>query len=286
MDKKNLVHRLKNTNDTLMVGGAHDALSAQIVEKCNYDAIWLSGLGVSVTLKGMPDASIVTASESMDICRNISNVVNIPIIIDMDSGYGNAINVFYYSKAFQQAGASGICIEDNPYPKCNSFFDGIDKQLVSIKEMKAKIRAAKDATGDDFLIIARNEALIQKEPLEEILLRCHEYIDAGADALVVHASSWESMQPFLDVWKEKIPLVVIPTKLQSIPQNTLKKHFRTIIYANQLLRSSIRHSEILMKKILTEGLSSSSESEISSMEEVFSYNEMSELVRLEAKYLK
>jgi phosphoenolpyruvate phosphomutase len=283
---KNLVNRLNNTDDTIIVGGAHDVLSARIIENCKYDAIWLSGLCVSVALKGVPDASIVTATESIEVCRNISNVVDVPIIIDMDSGYGNAINVFYYSKLFAKAGAAGICIEDNPYPKCNSFFNEVDKNLISVKEMKAKIRAVKDATGDDFLVIARNEALIQKEPLEKILNRCHEYIDAGADALVVHAASWESMQPFLETWKEKIPLVVIPTKLQTVSPKILKKYFRVIIYANQLLRASIRHSEIIMKQILNEGLDLKTELEISSMEEVFNYNEMWRLVELEKEYLK
>ncbi|WP_444626228.1 isocitrate lyase/phosphoenolpyruvate mutase family protein [Flavobacterium columnare] len=277
--------KLKKGNK-IFLGGAHDVLSAKIIQNVGYDGVWLSGLGVSVAKKGLPDASIVTPTEIMEICRNITSVTDVPIILDMDSGYGNAVSAYYYAKEFERCGIKGLCIEDNLFPKCNSFYNAEDKQLESIENMVAKIKSIKSAVSSDFVVIARNEGLIVGLPLEEVVKRSKAYVNAGVDALVVHTANWEVLMKFLEIWNDEIPLVIIPTKIPEIPQDTLLKYFNIIIHANQLLRASIKASEQIMSKILAEGLSFESELQISTMSEVFVYNEMEKLTELENQFLK
>ncbi|REC61341.1 phosphoenolpyruvate phosphomutase [Chryseobacterium pennae] len=282
----NILKEKLRRREKFFLGGAHDVLSSKIIENSGFDGVWLSGLGVSVTKKGLPDASIITPTEVGEICFNITSSTDIPVIIDMDSGYGNSTNAYYYAREFEKCGAMGVCVEDNIFPKCNSFYNAENKALESIDSMVGKIKAIRSAVSEDFCVIARCEGLIVGLPKEEVQKRCIAYVNAGADALVIHTSDWNKLIDFLDTWDGDIPLVVIPTKIPEVSQKTLLKYFDIIIYANQLLRASIKASELVMRKILNEGLSLEVESSISSMEEVFVYNQMAQLTELENEYLK
>ena len=146
--------------DLVLAAGAHDALSAKLAEECGFDAIWASGFGISA-VQGVPDANILTLTETLEAVRRIVDAVRIPVVADCDNGYGNAINVMRTVGEFERAGAAGVCIEDNDFPKRCSFYAGVRRDLVAVDEHARKIEAATAARRDPgFAVIARTEALI------------------------------------------------------------------------------------------------------------------------------
>ena len=119
--------------DLVLAAGAHDALSAKLAEECGFDAIWASGFGISA-VQGVPDANILTLTETLEAVRRIVDAVRIPVVADCDNGYGNAINVMRTVGEFERAGAAGVCIEDNDFPKRCSFYAGVRRDLVAVDE--------------------------------------------------------------------------------------------------------------------------------------------------------
>ncbi len=161
-------------------GGAHDGLSARIVEQVGYPLCVVTGAGSSMS-RGLPDIGLVTMPEMVDNARYIAEAVNIPVIVDADNGYGNAINAMRTVREFERAGVAGIHIEDQVWPKKCGHMSG--KRLIAKDEMAGKIRAALDARRDkDFVIIARCDALMVNG-LEDTLDRGESYLAAGADML-------------------------------------------------------------------------------------------------------
>src|SRR4026209_603730 len=145
---------------SLKIVGAHDALSARLIEQAGFDGVWASGFAISAALKCIPDASFITSSEQLDVERNIVEAVSIPVIADCDTGYGNALNVKRTVTDRERAGVAAICIEVNVYPKRCSFYAGVRRELIPVEEHCGKIKAAKAAqTVPDFMIIARTDAL-------------------------------------------------------------------------------------------------------------------------------
>src|SRR6266850_4832664 len=128
----------------VLAAGAHDALSAKLAEEAGFDAIWASGFGISA-VQAVPDANILTLTETLDAVRRIVDAVDIPVIADCDNGYGNAINVMRTVGEFERAGAAGVCIEDNDFPKRCSFYAGVRRDLVAVDEHARKIEAARSA---------------------------------------------------------------------------------------------------------------------------------------------
>src|SRR5262245_54071929 len=166
----------------VLAAGAHDALSARLAEEAGFDAIWASGFGISA-VQAVPDANILTLTETLEAVRRIVQGVRIPVVADCDNGYGNAINVMRTAAEFERAGAAGICIEDNEFPKRCSFYAGVRRDLVPAEEHARKVEAATAARSDPgFAVIARTEALIVGLGIDEALGRAHAYADAGADA--------------------------------------------------------------------------------------------------------
>ncbi|MBI5854348.1 MAG: isocitrate lyase/PEP mutase family protein, partial [Nitrospirae bacterium] len=194
--------------------GAHDALSAKLIERAGFDAIWASGFAISASLKCIPDASFIDSSEQLSVERNIAEAVSIPIIADCDTGYGNALNVKRTVNDRERAGVAAICIEDNVYPKRCSFYAGVRRELIPVEEHCGKIRAAKAAqTIPDFVVIARTEALIAGWGQEEALKRAEAYAQAGADAVLIHSKSptFDELRTVAKSWSGRVPLVVVPT---------------------------------------------------------------------------
>src|SRR4029077_273167 len=158
-----------------LAAGAHDALSAKLAEQAGFDAIWASGFGISA-VQAVPDANILTLTETLEAVRRIVGAVGVPVIADCDNGYGNAINVMRTTGEFERAGAAGICIEDNEFPKRCSFYAGVRRDLVPAEEHARKVEAATAARHRrDFAVIARTEALIAGLGLEDALRRAHAY---------------------------------------------------------------------------------------------------------------
>ncbi|MBA5865661.1 MAG: NTP transferase domain-containing protein [Nitrospira sp. CR1.3] len=228
----------------LKVVGAHDALSARLIERAGFDGVWASGFAISASLKCIPDASFITSSEQLEIERNIAEAVSIPVIADCDTGYGNALNVMRTVNDRERAGVAAICIEDNVYPKRCSFYAGVRRELIPIEEHCGKIKAAKAAQiYPEFMIIARTEALIAGWGQEEALKRAEAYAEAGADAVLIHSKSkkFDELKAVYKAWSGRVPLVVVPTIFDQTTAGEMEEAgAKIIIYANQPVRAAIR----------------------------------------------
>jgi phosphoenolpyruvate phosphomutase len=240
-----LLPRLRQSlpeHPVLLAAGAHDALSAKLAEEAGFDAVWASGFGISA-VQAVPDANILTLTETLDAVRRICDAVAIPVVADCDNGYGNAINVMRTVTEFERAGAAGICIEDNEFPKRCSFYAGVRRDLVAPEEHARKVEAAVAARRSrDFAVIARTEALIAGMGLDEAMLRARMYADAGADAVLVHSKSKDfgELAEFGARWESSVPLVAVPTTYPGVTVAELAaKGFRLAIFANQPLRAAI-----------------------------------------------
>src|SRR3954453_6947165 len=172
-------------SDTVLMPGVYDALTARIAARVGFDVIFISGYSVSAARLGEPDFGFLTQTEMADTARAVCRVSEAPVIVDADTGYGNAVNVIRTVRDFQDAGAAGVFLEDQVWPKKCGHFQG--KQVVPSEEHAAKIRAAADARGErDLFIVARTDA---RQPLgvDAAIERCLAYKEAGADALFVEA---------------------------------------------------------------------------------------------------
>ncbi len=227
----------------LLVAGAHNPLSARLVEEAGFDAVWASGFEISAS-QGVPDANILTFSENLEVARGIAHAIDIPVIADCDSGFGNAVNVVRTIREYEDAGIAGICLEDNIFPKRCSFYSGSRRELVSPEEHAGKIRAAKAAQRDpDTFIIARTEALIAGWGEAEALKRAHAYADAGADAVLIHSKSktLDELAHAAQQWNRDTPLVVVPTIFPTASADDCHAAgFKIVIFANHGLRAAIK----------------------------------------------
>ena len=266
----NLRNKLKE-QPILTVGGAFDAMSAKLVELSGFDAIWAGSFAISAT-HALPDASILTMTEFLGVASSMVEACNIPIIADCDTGFGGPGNVSHMVKKYENAGISAICIEDKTFPKKNSFLENESHDLLPEKDFVAKIIAARDAKqNNDFMIIARTEALIAGLGVKEAINRANAYETAGADALLIHSKqkNTDEIFEFTDSWQGNIPLVVVPTAFPNAKLKDLSEHkIRIVIYANQTLRSAHSSMSNILKKIKDEKLHEV-ENEMSSMEDIF-----------------
>jgi 2-methylisocitrate lyase-like PEP mutase family enzyme len=167
----------------LMAPGAYDPLSARMVELAGFEAVYLTGGGFA-RAQGFPDLGLVTLSESVEHVARVADTVTIPVIADLDTGYGNALNVVRSVRAFERAGAAAFHIEDQVYPKKCGHYEG--KGVIEAKEMIGKIHAAVDTRTTDAVIIARTDARAV-EGLDSAIERVGRYLDAGADLGFVEA---------------------------------------------------------------------------------------------------
>jgi carboxyvinyl-carboxyphosphonate phosphorylmutase len=181
---------LLESGQTIVAPGAFDPLAARLVEEAGFPAVYMTGFGTSAALLGRPDVGLLTMTEMADNAARIAACVDIPLIADADTGYGNPLNVIRTVGAYEAAGAAGIHIEDQVAPKKCGHMEG--KLVIPPAEMAAKIAAATEARTDpDFVIIARTDARAV-EGLDRALARARMYLDAGADALFIEALTSEA----------------------------------------------------------------------------------------------
>jgi len=181
------LRELLKSGQTLVVPGCYNALSAKILERVGFPAVYMTGYGTSLSLLGMPDAGLATMTEMQANARFIANAVDVPLIADSDNGYGNAINVIRTVREYIQTGAAGIHIEDQIMPKRCGHVAG--RQVIPMDEAIGKVRAAadaRDAADPDFLLIARTDARgAHGGSLDEAIRRANAYLEAGADMAFV-----------------------------------------------------------------------------------------------------
>ena len=281
-----LLRKCLSEKEIVKVGGAFDAMSAKLVENAGFDAVWAGSFAISAT-HALPDASILTMTEFLDATTRMVEACKIPIIADCDTGYGGPSNVAHLVKKYENAGVSGISIEDKIFPKENSLLKGGKSDLLSEKEFVAKILAAKESKQDkDFMIIARIEALISGSGMSDALKRASAYENAGADAILIHSKEKlpDEIFEFVDNWNGKIPVIAIPTTYNTVKISDLISHkIKMVIYANQALRVSHLSMEKLLKEMYHAERISDVKQEMSDMEEIFNLQKMYEHKTREGK---
>ena len=269
-----------NEKSILKIGGAFDAMSAKLVEINEFDAVWAGSFAISAT-HAVPDASIMTMTEFLQVAKNMVDSCDIPIIADCDTGFGGPSNVSHLVKQYEQAGVAGISIEDKIFPKQNSLLKNGKQELLSEKEFVAKIIAGKEAKiNKNFMIIARTEALIAGLGVDEAIKRATAYENAGADAILIHSKSDTPKEvfEFCNLWKGVVPIIVVPTSYGDVTINELEEHnVKMVIYANQTLRIAHKAMSILLKKLEKANSLNEVDEEISSMEEIFELQKMFEI---------
>lgn len=250
---------------------SHNALSAKIAEQAGFAGLWASGLTISASL-GLSDRNEASWTQVLDVVEFITDHVDIPVLLDGDTGFGNYHNVIRLVKKLCQKNVSGVCIEDKIFPKMNSFL-GEQQKLADIADFCSKIQAARDAqTDDDFVIVARTEALISGLGMAEALRRAEHYHEAGADAILIHSkrADAEEVLTFASEWANRSPLVIVPTKYYATPTDLYRHaNISTVIWANHSLRSAIIAMQNATRHIFEHQSISHIEPDIATLEELF-----------------
>jgi phosphonopyruvate hydrolase len=257
MNKAHKLRKLLTTNKLTKIVGAHNGLSAKLAERAGFDGVWASGLEISASY-GIPDASLISMNQFLEAARSMNEVIDIPIVADCDTGYGNAMNVMYMVKRYEEAGIAAVSIEEKKFPKDNSLLAGGRQELLRVEEFEGKLEAAKSAQKNpDFMVIARVEALIAGWGQEEAQMRAHRYAEAGADAILIHSKSSDpgEVLEFINNWDLDVPLVLVPTNYPTLKEKDVEElcKVKLVIYANHGLRAAIKAMEDVFSKIKNDG---------------------------------
>jgi phosphoenolpyruvate phosphomutase len=267
---------------------AHNGLSAKIVEEAGFPAIWASGLSMSASL-GVRDNNEATWTQILEVLEFMSDATQIPILLDGDTGYGNFNTMRRLVRKLEQRDVAGVCIEDKLFPKTNSFIRGSQQPLANADEFAGKIKAGKDAQGcDDFIIVARVEALIAGWGLAEAMRRAEAYRLAGADAILIHSalSNASEVLAFKQEWGDRLPVVIVPTKYYVTPTEIFRDAgFSVVLWANHMLRSAIAAMRTTARQIAADQHLLNIEDRVASVADVFRLQGDDELEQAEQRYL-
>jgi phosphoenolpyruvate phosphomutase len=272
------------------VMAAHNPLSARLAEAAGFDGIWTSGFELSAAY-GVPDASLLSYSQHLDMTRAIAEQVAIPVVADLDTGYGNAINVLHVVGAYARAGVAAVVIEDKTFPKDTSLLAGGRQDLVRIAEFQGKIAAAREAARHrDLLVIARTEALIADLGIEEALARGRAYAEAGADLILVHSKrkTPDEIVEFTRRWSGPTRLVVVPTAYPELTEAKIRDlgKIAIVIYGNHAIRAAVTAMRQIFAAIRADGGIHNVDKRIVSVEEIFDLQRVGAMKRAEQDYLR
>jgi carboxyvinyl-carboxyphosphonate phosphorylmutase len=198
------LRKLLEGNEPILAPGAYDASSARLIEAAGFSAVYMTGFGTSASLLGRPDVGLLGMTEMVDNARRIVEAVEVPVIADADTGYGNPLNVIRTVHEYERAGVAAVHIEDQVAPKKCGHMEG--KQLISADDMVAKLRAAVEARRTDLVLIARTDARAV-EGLDAALVRARRYRDAGADVIFFEAPQTEAEIETVAVELNDVPLL-------------------------------------------------------------------------------
>jgi 2-methylisocitrate lyase-like PEP mutase family enzyme len=267
-------------------GGAHDALSARIVEQVGYPLCVVTGAGVSM-VHGHPDVGLLTGEEMVANARYVCEATTIPVVVDADNGYGNALNVRRTVREFERAGVAGLHIEDQDWPKrCGHMFG---KRLISKEEMVQKIRAAREARRDpDFVVIARCDALLVNG-LEDTLERGEAYLEAGADMIFFEfRESMDEIRTVADRFRGRVPLHWNHSPSGMVPRLPVDEvealGFSTACFYVHALMAACKTMREVLEEILRTGNSVSMWDRMVTFEEFWKIGGLPELRELEKRY--
>ncbi|MDB6058271.1 MAG: Phosphoenolpyruvate phosphomutase [Verrucomicrobiales bacterium] len=237
-------HASRLFNGKFQVGvGIYDGVSALLAAKHEFDFVWISSFCCSAA-QGVPDVGIIGPEDILNLVRLSRRLTDLPIIVDLDSGYGDAVKIYHVIEAMARAGVSAVCIEDNPTSKRCSLYGGYERELASIAEHSTRLRASREAiknTGSECRIIARTEALVAGMGMDEALKRAEAYVQNGADAVFAQSldKSGGEILTFGKKWGGRTPYVIAPTKLPQITKQQFEASgISHTIFANQGLRAA------------------------------------------------
>jgi phosphoenolpyruvate phosphomutase len=290
------VHRGKALRDVMARTGlahvmaAHAPLAAKLAEEAGFDAIWASGFELSA-LYGLPDVSLITMTQHLEMLRAMAERCALPIVADIDTGFGNAVNVVYAIEQYERAGAAAVVIEDKTFPKVTSLAAGGRQELVRVEEFQGKIAAAIATRKDPgFIVIARTEALIAGLGEAEALRRAMAYEDAGADMILVHSKQKtpDEVEGFVRAWSGKAPIVLVPTAYPALNAARIKAlgKVRMVIYGNHAIRAAVTAMQDVFARIRRDGGIHNVDKDIVTVEEIFRLQGMDRMKADETKFLR
>jgi methylisocitrate lyase len=271
----------------LVIPGVYDALGAKIAQKVGFDAMFQTGYGTSATLFGMPDYGFIGATETVDNARRICRAVSVPVIVDSDTGYGNALSVWKLVKELESAGASGIFLEDQRWPKRCGHMQG--KDVVSQEEYTEKLSAAIDAReSKDFIIVARTDARATKG-LDEAIERGKQNKKTGADAVFVEAPI--SIDEMKRIGKEiNTPLVANMIEGGATPissaETLSKMGFNIILYPLSVLYANTFATMNILQELKKTGNTSKYKQKVVNFDQFNDLVELPKFRKMEKKYGK
>src|SRR3990170_841879 len=286
---KSTADDLDSVNDIvkkqLDVPGVFDAIGAKIAQKAGFEAMFQTGYGTSVTLFGMPDYGFIGSTETVENARRICRAVNVPVIVDADTGYGNALSVWKLVRELEAAGASGMFLEDQRWPKRCGHMKG--KEVIRKEEYAEKLQAALDARkSEDFIIVSRTDARAT-EGLDKAIERGLYYKEIGADVIFVEAP--ETIREMKKIGKSiKAPLVANMIEGGATPissASTLQKMgFKIILYPLSVLFANTFASLQILKELKKSGTTTKLNKKLVSFDEFNDIVELSKFRKLEKRY--
>lgn len=235
--------------------GAVNAMAARAAAAVGADALWVSSLEVS-TAAGLPDANVLCVHDLDSVVTTLTQVTDLPVIVDIDNGSGSVEAVARYAGALTAAGAAAVCLEDSAYPKSNSFSSRSARRLADIELVCAQLAEFRARADDTLVLIGRTEALIAGEPLSTALGRAERFAGCGVDAVLVHSKdpTGEQALAVARAWDHSVPLVVVPTAFPTLSGPVLgHAGFRLCIYANQLSRAAARAMQRAAAALIRDG---------------------------------
>ena len=258
MNARQTLKQLLTRNKLLVAPGCFDGLSARLVQEAGFEAAYLSGGAVARSM-GIPDIGLVTMSESIERAVQVVSAINIPIIADADTGYGNAVNLVRSVREFERAGVAAIHIEDQITPKRCGHLDG--KEVISLGEMELKLKAALAARSDpDFCIIARTDAR-GVNGFDDAVTRANAFAQLGVDAIFLEAPQSEEELAEIPKRVPNIPLLVNVFKggkTPMLPMERLEKMgYRIAIYPSETQRAAIHAMRTALGTLKREGTTES-----------------------------
>ena len=275
MDAASALRRMIDEPGILVLPGAYDALSARLVEQAGSRGIMVGGFGLSASALGMPDLGLLTMTEALDRVRHIVNAVSIPVLADMDTGYGNPVNVVRTVRECVRMGVAAIILEDQTWPKRCGHLEG--KSVIPMDEHAAKLRAAVHARGDSGLVIIGRTDARGPLGLEEAIARGRAYADAGADVIFIEApESIDEMESICrEIDRPLLANMIEGGKTPFIPAAKLEEMgFSIAIYALSGLFAAVSAVREVTRQINDAGTSAGHE-------DMVSFREFEEVIGLD-----
>ncbi|ARP78116.1 phosphonopyruvate hydrolase [Bordetella genomosp. 6] len=269
---------------------AHNPLSARLAEEAGFGGIWGSGFELSASY-AVPDANILSMGTHLEMMRAIAATVAIPLIADIDTGFGNAVNVHYVVPQYEAAGASAIVMEDKTFPKDTSLRAEGRQELVRIEEFQGKVAAAVAARKDpDFVVIARVEALIAGQGQDEAIRRGLAYEEAGADAILIHSKQKtpDEILAFVAAWPGRKPLVLVPTAYPQLGERDIAALGKVgvVIYGNHAIRAAVGAMREVFAQIRRDQGIGQADGGLPTVKEIIALQGDAHMREIEARYLK